>query len=91
MVQFEPVPDNFDYYVVSNIKTLQSNSHSIKHNFDETLILANRTDSILIQRISQSKGLDDKRKMDIPVQSHTTRKDKNDNTKALEPITVEEI
>jgi hypothetical protein len=66
VVQFDPVPENFEYFVVSNLKTADGYGHSLKSNEDEKLLLANTGEEILVQRISASKGLDEKRKMDIP-------------------------
>ena len=76
VVQLEPIPDNFDYYVVSKLKTLESNAKSLKHTEDEKLLLANKGDSILVQRISASKGLDEKRHMEIPTTKPTESKTK---------------
>lgn len=67
VVQISPTPGDYNYYVISNLETLNSDARSLKHNEDEQLMLANTGTAILVQRISGSQGLDQKRKMDIPV------------------------
>lgn len=67
VVQISPTPGDYNYYVISSLETLNSDARSLKHNEDEQLMLANTGTAILVQRISGSQGLDQKRKMDIPV------------------------
>lgn len=52
VVQVSPTPDNQNYYVIQNMETFDSDARSLKHNEDESLMLANIGKSIVVQKIS---------------------------------------
>ena len=87
IVQIEPVPDNYDYYVISNLKTLQGDARALKHTDDEKLILMNTGQSIVVQRISASRGLDERRHMELPVFKSKAEKTENESA----PVKPQEV
>ena len=59
VIEVQPETDNFNYYVVSNIKGVDGPNESLRTNKDESLVLANLGKAITIKQVLPNAGLKD--------------------------------